>query len=152
MSEARVVVQPRQNQVAGAEGKVWLASEEGKGVGAPRGRLVEEWNGAAIYRNTIRGSFSAREAGLSRQMATQPAAPGFMRILRWCIWVQILLGSLFATLFLAAVSGIVQHVRFAARPRALENRRASLRGSLATRAFNQLESIATQIILKRLHV
>src|SRR5260370_8530492 len=30
MSGAMVVVQPRQNQVAGADGKVWLASEEGK--------------------------------------------------------------------------------------------------------------------------
>ncbi len=31
------------------------------------------------------------------------------RLLRWTIWIQIILGWLLATLFLAAVSGIVQH-------------------------------------------
>lgn len=36
----------------------------------------------------------------------QPESRSFMR---WLIWVQILLGWLLATLFVAALSGIVQH-------------------------------------------
>jgi hypothetical protein len=36
------------------------------------------------------------------------ALPSFTTV-RWFIWIQIVLGWLFTTLFLAAVSGIVQH-------------------------------------------
>jgi hypothetical protein len=34
---------------------------------------------------------------------------GSTTFVRWFIWIQIVLGWLFTTLFLAAVSGIVQH-------------------------------------------
>jgi hypothetical protein len=58
---------------------------------------------------SLETTFPLVKLGQADKWQPDPAAPGFMRILRWCIRVQILLGWLFATLFLAAVSGIVQH-------------------------------------------
>jgi hypothetical protein len=62
---------------------------------------VDKWQPDPSHEPTI----SPDGVALKRFLARSPSP----RVIRWFAWIQILLGWLFATLFVAAVSGIVQH-------------------------------------------